>query len=95
MQKELLPYMGLGVQFQFSIYSTVVSQKETTESQEYRIWRMDVKNLGYSEASSTCKENKYQNGKFTLYNHAMVFTLIQLLEWLGHKDHKFEFSQRN
>lgn len=74
MQKELLPYMGLGVQFQFSIYSTVVSQKETTESQEYRIWRMDVKNLCYSEASSTCKENKYQNGKFTLYNHAMVFT---------------------
>lgn len=74
MQKELLPYMGLWVQFQFSIYSTVVSQKETTESQEYIIWRIDVKNLCYSEASSTCKENKYQNKKFTIYNHAMVFT---------------------
>lgn len=74
MWKELLLYMGLWVQFQFSIYSTVVSQKETTESQVYRIWRIDVKNVCYSEASSTCKENRYQNEKFTIYNHAMVFT---------------------
>lgn len=74
MQKELLPYMGLWLQFQFSIYSTAVRQKETIVSQVYRIWRIDVKNLCYSEASSTCKENKYQDEKFTIYNHAMVFT---------------------